>query len=130
MSLCRGARDETCLSPSPLLTGQISAVTKFLQSSSLYDSSSLSHVAKPLLLVDIKSLKTDTEVGFKGESVKFPPACVSKSSSSSVLMSPVFGTAVWCCLPESRGAEEGGVTFCLSLQLFLHYGYRLSFSEG
>lgn len=49
----------------------------FLKSS--FSSSRLPYATSPILLVDLQSLRTDTEVGFI---VKFPTACVSMSSGS------------------------------------------------
>lgn len=71
----RGWKWDLSLSPSHLLIVQIPAVDKiiatlfrykntFLQSSSLPNSSSVSFVTNPILLLDLKTLRT--EVGFKG----------------------------------------------------------------
>lgn len=77
------AGDKVALSPSQLLLVQTTSSQPY-PSIKTHSSSLLLHPPGfltppiPILLVDMKSLRTDTEVGFK---VKFPPACVSKSSS-------------------------------------------------
>lgn len=122
--------DERSLSPSHLFPGQISATTRrykntFLQSSSLYDSSSLSCVAKSLLLVDIKSLRTDT--GFKGIICQVSFSICIQQQQQHADVSCVWSSSL--ILVTREQGSRGGM-LCLSLHLLLHYGYPLSFSEG
>lgn len=75
----------------------------------------------PLLLVDMKSLRTNTEVGIIVQ--KFSSMCIKEQQQHA------DASCVWSLvlLTREQSREE---KLCPSLHILLQYGYHLSFSVG
>lgn len=78
----------------------------------------------PLLLVDMKSLRTNTEVGIIVQ--KFSSMCMKEQQQQHADASCVYRRSVVLLTREQSREEE----LCPSLRILLQYGYHLSFSVG